>query len=66
MVPRAAKYLSPIFETSDKYPLSKQLAGIFQYLAKNNTRGEKASDTIDIVSPDLCGTLAPKHYLKYC
>jgi len=56
MAPRTSKWLSPIFNTTPKYKLSQELANIFQYRAKNNTKTEKGSDTIDIVSPGLCGT----------
>ncbi|KAF1352174.1 hypothetical protein BDV97DRAFT_348902 [Delphinella strobiligena] len=54
MGPRAAGLLSPMFQTSPKYPLSKQLAKIWKYDARRNPRAERASDTVDIVSPDLC------------
>lgn len=54
-MPQAPAVTGFILDTASKYPLGSQLSKIFQYTNRRGARAERAPDTVDIVSPDLCG-----------
>ncbi|KAL1305996.1 hypothetical protein AAFC00_004129 [Neodothiora populina] len=54
MATKTASNMAAVLDTTKKFPLSKTLASIFPYDTLGFTRRIKVSDTIDIVSPDLC------------
>lgn len=60
-MPRAPAVRGFSLDTAIKYPLGAQLADIFKYSKKRGTHAsERAPDTVDIVSPDLCGMFVSK------